>query len=75
MDYEAKKAVGFPVLEYLELELHLMDTRPGVKPEEFIAELVKRWMSRNTERLAVRSGGSTLRGFQWKHCFCRTVRY
>ena len=69
MDYEAKKAVGFPVLEYLELELHLLDTRPGVKPEEFIVELVKRWMSRDTERLAVRSGGSTLRGFQWKTLF------
>jgi len=67
MDYEVRKAVGFPVLNYLELELHLMDTRPGVKPEEFIVELVKRWMSRDTERLAVRSGG--LRGFQWKTLF------
>ena len=57
------------MLEYLELELHLMDTRPGVKPEEFIVELVKRWMSRDTERLAVRSGGLALRGFQWKTLF------
>jgi hypothetical protein len=46
-----------------------MDTRPGAKPEAFVAELVKRWLRAESERLALRKHGPALRGFQWKNLF------
>ena len=46
-----------------------MDTRPGVKLDAFVTELVKRWLAIETERLALRKGGQALRGFQWKNVF------
>jgi hypothetical protein len=45
MEYEPKQAVYPPTCDFLELELHLMDTRPGVKPEAFLTELVQRWLA------------------------------
>jgi hypothetical protein len=45
MEYEPKQAVYLPICDFLELELHLMDTRPGVKPEAFVTELVQRWLA------------------------------
>lgn len=46
-----------------------MDTRPGVKPEAFVTELVRRWLEADKERLAARENGPALRGFQWKTLF------
>ena len=66
MDYEAKQPVYFPVTDFLALEFYLMDTRPGMKPEAFVTNLVKRWLTRDMERLALAANGPPLRGFQWK---------
>ena len=68
MKYEAKQAVYLPLTDFLNLEFFLMDTRPGVKPGEFVAELVKRWLATETARLALRNGHA-VRGFQWKNVF------
>ncbi len=69
MEYEPKQAVYLPTCDFLELELHLMDTRPGVKPEAFVTELVQRWLAIEMERLALRKNGTAMRGFQWKKVF------
>jgi hypothetical protein len=69
MEYEARQAVYFPVADLLELELHLLETHPGLKPEAFIKELVKRWLARDMERGVLRKNGPALRGFQWKTLF------
>ena len=69
MTYEAKRPVYISVTDYLELELHLMDTRPGVKPDAFVGELLKRWLTVEMERLALRENGYSKRGFQWKTTF------
>jgi hypothetical protein len=46
-----------------------MDTRPGVKPDKFVTELVKRWLATEMERLALLKNGMAIRGFQWKTVF------
>ena len=69
MEYEAKQAIYLPTADYLRLEFHLMDTRPGVKLDALVTELVKRWLAIETERLALRKSGQALRGFQWKNVF------
>lgn len=69
MGYEAKQPVDIPVADFLELEFYLMDVRPGVKTEAFIAELVNRWLKTELERRAVKDRGHSLRGFQWKSIF------
>ena len=68
MEYEAKQAIYIPVIDYLNLEFFLMDTRPGVKPGPFVVELVKRWLATETARLALRNGPGK-HGFQWKNVF------
>jgi hypothetical protein len=69
MEYESKQAVYLSASDFLKLEFHLMDTRPGVKPEAFVTELVRRWLAIDTERLALRKNGQAVRGFQWKNVF------
>ena len=69
MAYEAKQAIYLPVVDFLNLEFHLMDTRPGVKPDAFVTELVQRWLAIEMARLATRKNGRALRGFQWKNVF------
>ena len=69
MGYEAKQAVYLPVGDFMDLEFHLMDTRPGVKPDAFVTGLVKRWLAIEKERLALRQNGQAMRGFQWKNVF------
>jgi hypothetical protein len=69
MGYVPTQAVHLPVVEFLELEFYLIDHRPGVKPGEFVTELVKRWLAVENERLALRRDGPALRGFQWKNLF------
>lgn len=69
MEYESKQAVKFPIEDFLTLEFHLMDTRPNVRPEAFVIDLVRRWLALDKERLALRKNGRALRGFQWKNIF------
>jgi hypothetical protein len=69
MEYEAKQSVNLPIANFLELELHLLDTCPGVKPEALVTELVKRWLATETQKLATQRFVSTLHGFQWKTLF------
>lgn len=69
MEYESKQAVNFPIEDFLTLEFHLMDTRPDVRPEAFVIDLVRRWLALDKERLALRKNGRALRGFQWKNIF------
>ncbi|NRR29637.1 hypothetical protein HSX11_05520 [Oxalobacteraceae bacterium] len=69
MEYEAKQAEYLPTYDFLNLEFHLMDTRPGVKPNAFVTELIKRWLAVEMERLALRKSGRAMRGFQWKNVF------
>jgi hypothetical protein len=69
MEYEAQQAVYLPVVDFLKLELHLLETHPDLKPDAFIKDLVKRWLARDIERGMLRTNGPTLRGFQWKILF------
>lgn len=74
MKYDAKQAIFLPVTDdvtdYLALEFLLMDNRPGVKPEPFVVELVKRWFA--TERHALRCAmGKRCAVFNGKMCSCR----
>jgi hypothetical protein len=54
MEYEPKQPVYLPTADYLQLDLFLMETRPGVKPDAFVTELVKRWLALEAERLSLR---------------------
>jgi hypothetical protein len=69
MGYEAKQPVYLPVGDFLNLELCLMSSRPGVKPDAFVAELVKRWLAIEMERLSLCKNGRATCGFQWKNVF------
>jgi hypothetical protein len=69
MGYEAKQPVYLPVTDFLNLEFHLMDARPGVKPDAFVTELVKRWLAIEMERQSLRERGHAMHGFQWKNIF------
>lgn len=69
MAYEAKQAVYLPVTDFLNLEFHLMDVRPGVKPDTFVTELVTRWLAVEMERQSIRERGYPMLGFQWKNVF------
>jgi hypothetical protein len=46
-----------------------MDTRPGVKPDTLVRELVQRWLTENTGQLASRENSQAMRGFQWRDVF------
>lgn len=69
MAYEAKHPIYLPLVDFHKLEFHLLDTRPGVKPDAFMTELLRRWLAIETERLALRKNGRAMRGFQWKNVF------
>lgn len=69
MAYEAKQAVFLPTADFLTLELHLMQARPGVKLDAFVTGLVQSWMAIETDRLARLQNGRAMRGFQWKNIF------
>lgn len=69
MTYVAKQTIYLSYDIYLDLELHLLETRPDVKPEAFIQELLHRWLTLDKERLVARKNGQALRGFQWKNVF------
>lgn len=69
MEYVPQCPVYLPTSEFLGLELFLMETQPHVKPDEFVRQLVARWLAVETERQELRSNGRPLRGFQWKNVF------
>jgi len=69
MEFVAKRPIYLPVTDFQNLEFHLMDTRPGVKPEVFVTELVQRWLAIEMDRLATLRNGRSMRGFQWKNVF------
>ncbi|CAN7257981.1 hypothetical protein LJR289_001068 [Pseudoduganella sp. LjRoot289] len=69
MGYEPTQSIKLPFIDFLNLEFHLMETHPGVKPETFVTELVQRWLKIEMERLALRKNGRAKRGFQWKNIF------
>ncbi len=69
MEYEPKKSIYLPMLPFLDLELHLLETHPGVKPEDFLTDLFKRWLAVEKDRLGLRKNGQPTRGFQWKDVF------
>ena len=69
MGYQPMQAVSIHYVDFMELEFLLMDTRPGVKADAFIGNLVKRWVATERERLALHRNGPSLRGVQWKNLF------
>jgi hypothetical protein len=69
MGHEQKYPVYFPLSDMLNLKFHLRDTRPGVDPDEFVVQLVRRWLTLESERLTLRQEGKPLHGFQWKSVF------
>lgn len=69
MDFKPKQAVYIPYSDFLDLDLYLTEARPGARPDAFIAELVKRWLAIEKERLALRKKDCAPRGFQWKSVF------
>jgi hypothetical protein len=69
MEYVAKRPVYMPTHDLLLLELHLMETRPGVQLEAFIEEFLKRWLEIDIEKLELRKNGQPTHGFQWKNVF------
>ena len=70
MDYEPKQVVYLPYSDFLDLDLYLTQTRPGVTPEAFLTELLKRWLAVEKERISLRSKNDRVaHGFQWKNVF------
>jgi hypothetical protein len=69
MENEERYLLSLPFSDVLALNIHLKDTRPGTELDTFIAELVRRWLMIDKERLAIRRDGPAMRGFQWKNLF------
>jgi hypothetical protein len=70
MDYQPKQVVYLPYSDFLDLDLYLTQTRPGVTPEAFLTELLRRWLAVEKERISLRSRSDRVaRGFQWKNVF------
>lgn len=68
MAYEPKAAVHVPLMDFHELEFHLMEARPGVTPDVFVGELLHRWLLIEKERRTLRENGAMC-GYQWKNVF------
>jgi len=69
MTYVPMRPVNLTLSDFMDLEFHLMDTRPGVSPDAFVTELVLHWLAIDKERHALRKNGRPMRGFQWKNVF------
>lgn len=67
--YEHKQIVNLPTADFLNLELHLLETRPGITPEAFLTGMVRRWLAVEMERAELRKNGVAIRGFQWQSVF------
>ena len=69
MEYHPTHAIHLPLEDFSKLEFHLMDTRPGVKPDAFVKEMIRHWLMIDTERCELRTNGRPMRGYQWKNVF------
>lgn len=69
MENQPKYPVYLPIADVLSLKFHLRDSHPGVDPEDFVIELVQRWLAINAERETLRNEGPAMHGFQWKNLF------
>ena len=69
MAYVPVRTIELPLSTYMDLEFHLMDTRAGIKPQEFIVSYLKRWLKLEAERQAIRANGHAIKGVQWKAVF------
>lgn len=41
MSYTPMRPVNLTLSDFMDLEFHLMDTRPGVNPDAFVTELIQ----------------------------------
>ncbi|TFW21759.1 hypothetical protein E4L96_08570 [Massilia arenosa] len=55
MTYVAMRPVNLTAVLHLDLELHLWNTGHNMKPDEFVADLVSRWLSADKARIAALS--------------------
>jgi hypothetical protein len=55
MAYIPMQTIQIPLRIYMELEFHLMDARPGLKPDAFVVSYLERWLKLEAEREAIRS--------------------
>ncbi len=69
MPYVATMPVELPLGLHVELDLHLMGTKPNLKLDVFVTELLQNWLEIEKERLALLRDGPPLNGFQWKQVF------
>lgn len=69
MEYKPTHPIHLPLEDFSKLEFHLMDTRPGVKADVFVKELIQHWLTIDMERFELRTNGRPMRGFQWKNVF------
>lgn len=66
--YIATHPVELPATLFLNLELHLWETRPKVNPHDFVRELVERWLAADIARTR-QNRNASLHGYQWKTVF------
>lgn len=69
MPYVSTRAVNLPSLLFLDLELHLLETRRGIAPDTFISELLAAWLASETARVRTVNDGGSIRGYQWGPLF------
>lgn len=69
MEYKPTHPIHLSLEDFSKLEFHLMDTRPGVKPDAFVKDLILHWLTIDMERYELRTNGRPMRGFQWKNVF------
>jgi hypothetical protein len=53
MAYVATEAIRLPVDLYLNLEMHLFEERPHVKPDALVTKLVRRWLAQPGRRFSL----------------------
>jgi hypothetical protein len=69
MTYQAMQEIYLPLRLYLDIEMYLMETRSHVKTQDYVVDHLKRWLELEQERLAIKTHGHALTGFQWKSVF------
>ncbi|MGZ3182889.1 MAG: hypothetical protein ACXU8N_10640 [Telluria sp.] len=69
MTHYAMRHIEFPQVLHLNLELHLFSTGRPDDVNQFIIDLVERWLAVDKERHALKSNGPALQGYQWKDLF------
>ncbi|MGO4377704.1 hypothetical protein [Pseudoduganella sp. RAF53_2] len=74
MDNIATRPVHLPAADLLDLEFHLMETRPDLTLEAFLTELLKRWLKLDKERTELRLMVSPFAVFNGKMSFFLKAR-